>query len=47
MNAIGHAFTPASGHASAIGADAHMSEVIDLFRGNPETRVREFLQALK
>ena len=38
MNAIGHAFTPASGHASAIGADAHMSEVIDLFRGNPQLR---------
>lgn len=38
MNSIGHAFTPASGHASAIGADAHMSEVIDLFRGNPELR---------
>jgi len=38
MNAMGYAFTPASGHASAIGADAHMSEVIDLFRGNPQLR---------
>lgn len=38
MNAIGHALEPASGHASAIGADAHMSAVIDLFRGNPQLR---------
>lgn len=38
MNAMGHAFTPASGHASAIGAGAHMSDVIDLFRGNPQLR---------
>jgi methyl-accepting chemotaxis protein len=38
MNAIGYAFSPSSGHASAIGADAHMSDVIDLFRGNPQLR---------
>ncbi len=38
MNAMGYAFTPSSGHASAIGADAHMSQVIDLFRGNPQLR---------
>lgn len=38
MNAMGYAFTPSPGHASAIGADAHMSEVIDLFRGNPQLR---------
>jgi len=38
MNSIGHAFEPASGHASAIGASAHMSEVIDLFRGNSQLR---------
>ncbi len=38
MNAMTYAFTPASGHASAIGADAHMSEVIDLFRANPQLR---------
>ena len=38
MNAMGYAFTPAPGHASAIGADAHMSEVIDLFRGTPQLR---------
>lgn len=38
MNAIGYAFTPSPGHASAIGADAHMSQVIDLFRSNPQLR---------
>lgn len=38
MNAMTYAFTPATGHASAIGADAHMSEVIDLFRANPQLR---------
>ena len=38
MNAMGYAFTPSTGHASAIGADAHMSQVIDLFRGNPQLR---------
>src|SRR3546814_11959351 len=38
MNAIGHGFTPTSGHASAIGAGAHMSEVIDLFRRDPQLR---------
>ncbi|SBV33907.1 Methyl-accepting chemotaxis sensory transducer [uncultured Sphingopyxis sp.] len=45
MNAIGHAFTPASGHASAIGADAHMSEVIDLFRRNPQLRALAVVDA--
>ena len=38
MNAIGYAFSPSPGHAAAIGADAHMSQVIDLFRGNPQLR---------
>src|SRR3546814_14701635 len=38
MNAIGHGFTPTSGHASAIGAGAHMAEVIDLFRRAPQLR---------
>ena len=38
MNAMGYAFTPSSGHASAIGADAPMSQAIDLFRGNPQLR---------
>ena len=38
MNAMVYAFTPSPGHASAIGADAHMSQVIDLFRGNPQLR---------
>ena len=38
MNAMGYAFTPSPGHASAIGADAHMAQVIDLFRGNPQLR---------
>jgi methyl-accepting chemotaxis protein len=45
MNAIGHAFEPASGHASAIGADAHMSAVIDLFRGNPQLRALAVVDA--
>ena len=38
MNTIGYAFSPSPGHASAIGSDAHMSQVIDLFRGNPHLR---------
>ena len=38
MNAMGYAFTPASGHAFAVDTGAHMSEVIDLFRGNPQLR---------
>jgi len=38
MNAMEYAITPSPGHASAIGADAHMSHVIDLFRGNPQLR---------
>ena len=38
MKTMEYAFTPASGHASAIGADAHMSEVIDLFRADPQLR---------
>ena len=45
MNAIGHALEPASGHASAIGADAHMSAVIDLFRGNPQLRALAVVDA--
>lgn len=38
MNAMGYVFSPSPGHASAIGADAHMSQVIDLFRRNPQLR---------
>jgi len=45
MNAMGYAFTPSPGHASAIGADAHMSEVIDLFRGNPQLRALAVIDA--
>ncbi len=45
MNAMGYAFTPSPGHASAIGADAHMSEVIDLFRGNPQLRALAVVNA--
>ena len=45
MNAIGHAFSPSPGHASAIGADAHMSHVIDLFRGNPQLRALAVVDA--
>ncbi|WP_281727859.1 methyl-accepting chemotaxis protein [Sphingopyxis sp. PAMC25046] len=45
MNAIGHAFEPALGHASAIGADAHMSAVIDLFRTTPQLRALAVVDA--
>lgn len=40
-----HVFTPSSGHATAIAADAHMAQVIDLFRGNPELRALAVLDA--
>ena len=33
------AFAPSAGHAAAIGKDAHLSQVIDLFRGDPQLRV--------
>lgn len=45
MNAMGYAFTPSPGHASAIGADEHMSEVIDLFRSNPQLRALAVIDA--
>jgi methyl-accepting chemotaxis protein len=45
MTVMAPAFTPTSGHAAAIGADAHMAEVIDLFRGNPELRGLAVLDA--
>ncbi|HET6524273.1 methyl-accepting chemotaxis protein [Sphingopyxis sp.] len=45
MNVIGHALEPASGHASAIGADAHMSAVIDLFRSDPQLRALAVVDA--
>lgn len=47
MNAIDHALFPASGHAAAIGADAHLSQVIDLFRGNPQLRALAVLDREK
>ncbi|WP_293700190.1 MULTISPECIES: methyl-accepting chemotaxis protein [unclassified Sphingopyxis] len=36
---------PSSGHAAAVAADAHMAEVIDLFRGNPDLRALAVLDA--
>lgn len=45
MNAIANAFSPTSGHAAAIGVDAHMSEVIDQFRANPGLRTLAVIDA--
>lgn len=45
MNAIAHAFSPTSGHAAAIGIDAHMSEVIDRFRAHPGLRTLAVVDA--
>jgi len=39
MNAVDLALSPASGHSAAIGLDAHLSEVIDVFRTRPQLRV--------
>ena len=33
-----HALLPSSGHAAAVTTDAHMADVIELFRGNPDLR---------
>lgn len=40
-----HVLLPSSGHAAAVTADAHMGEVIDLFRSNPELRALAVLDA--
>jgi methyl-accepting chemotaxis protein len=45
MNAIANAFSPTSGHAAAIGVDAHMSEVIDQFRTHPGLRTLAVVDA--
>ncbi|WP_332816842.1 methyl-accepting chemotaxis protein [Sphingopyxis sp.] len=45
MTVIDHALSPSSGHAAAIGADAHLSQVIDLFRGNPQLRALAVLDS--
>ena len=45
MNAIVNAFSPTSGHAAAIGVDAHMSEVIDQFRAHPALRTLAVIDA--
>ncbi len=37
---------PSSGHTAAIDVDAHLSEVIDLFRGDPQLRVLAVLDHL-
>ena len=39
MNAVDLALSPASGHSAAIGSDAHLSQVIDIFRTRPQLRV--------
>lgn len=39
MNPMDTALAPSAGHAAAIGGDAHLSQVIDLFRGDPQLRV--------
>ena len=39
MNAADLALYPAPGHSAAIGADAHLSAVIDIFRTRPQLRV--------
>ena len=40
-----HILPPSSGHAAAVAADAHMAQVIDLFRGNPDLRALAVLDA--
>lgn len=45
MKPTDFALAPSSGHSAAIGADAHLSEVIDLFRGNPQLRVLAVLDS--
>jgi len=37
--AIPLALEPASGHATAVGVDARLADVIDLFRGHPDLRL--------
>lgn len=37
--------SPSSGHAAAVATDAHMSDVIDLFRGDPDLRALAVLGA--
>ena len=39
MNAVDFPLSPAPGHSTAIGDDAHLSEVIDIFRTQPRLRV--------
>ena len=40
-----HQSLPSSGHAAAVATDAHMAEVIDLFRSNPDLRALAVLGA--
>lgn len=40
-----HVLLPSSGHAAAVSTDAHMAEVIELFRGNPDLRALAVLDA--
>lgn len=39
MHATPNTFTPMPGHSAAVRADAHLSEVIDLFRADPQLRI--------
>ena len=40
-----HILSPSSGHAAAVATDAHMADVIELFRGNPDLRALAVLDA--
>ena len=40
-----HVLLPSSGHAAAVATDAHMAEVIELFRDNPDLRALAVLDA--
>ncbi|UNK80449.1 methyl-accepting chemotaxis protein [Sphingopyxis granuli] len=39
MHSVDLAFSPSSGHSASVGADAHLSQVIDIFRADPRLRV--------
>ncbi|QNO28666.1 chemotaxis protein [Sphingopyxis sp. OPL5] len=45
MNPVDLALAPTPGHSAAIRTDAHLSEVIDLFRHEPQLRVLAVLDA--
>lgn len=47
MNPVDLALAPSSGHSAAIGVDAQLSEVIEVFRANPDLRILAVLDARK